>query len=174
MELKLDEIAEGKLDWVRLLEDFYYPFIKEVENAKEELESYKGITDEPTDYVCEKCGRKMVKKLGRYGFFLACPGFPDCRNAKPLPLGKCPRPDCDGYVVERKTKKKRTFYGCSNYPECDFMVWDKPSEKNCLRCGSVMTQKAVQGEKFLVCLREECGYKEPLKKDKAEQMTVKV
>jgi len=160
MEEKLDQIAEGKLEWAKLLNDFYKPFIELVEKAKIELKDYKGITDEETDYTCEKCGRKMVKKLGRYGYFLACPGFPECRNTMPLPLGGCPRKGCGGYIVERKTKKKRSFYGCSNYPECDFMTWDKPVAKPCPQCGSIMIEKNIEDKKYLVCLREECGYKE--------------
>ncbi len=167
MEEKLDEIADGKLKWVDLLKDFYFPFIESVEDAKKRLASFKGIIDEETDYICEKCGRKMIKKLGRFGYFLACPGFPECRNAKPLPLGKCPRTGCDGFVVERKTKRKRTFYGCSSYPECDFMIWDRPAEKSCPDCGGIMVDKKIDNEKYLVCFNEDCGYKEPLveKKD---------
>lgn len=165
MEAKLDKIAEGKLNWEELLNDFYFPFIKTVETAREKLESYKGITDEETDYDCEKCGRKMVKRLGKYGYFLACPGFPDCRNAKSLPLGKCPRALCGGDVVERKTKRKRKFYGCSNYPECEFMTWNKPSDKECPKCGSITIEKSVEGGKYIVCLNEECGHKTPVEKD---------
>ncbi len=165
MEAKLDKIAEGKLNWEELLNDFYFPFIKTVETAREKLESYKGITDEETNYDCEKCGRKMVKRLGKYGYFLACPGFPDCRNAKSLPLGKCPRAVCGGDVVERKTKRKRKFYGCSNYPECEFMTWNKPSDKECPKCGSITIEKSVEVGKYIVCLNEECGHKTPVEKD---------
>ncbi len=166
MEERLDEIADGKLAWVKLLRDFYFPFSEMIDQAKKNLENLKGIIDEETPYICEKCGRKMLKKLGKYGYFLACSGFPDCRNTLPLPLGKCPRPDCDGYIVERKTKKNKKFYGCSNYPECDFMIWNTPASKNCPKCGSIMVQKTISGEKFLVCLREDCEYKEPLETDR--------
>jgi len=162
MESMLDEIAEGKLNWVNLLKDFYTPFISTLEQAKARLESYKGIIDEETDYICPKCGKRMVKKLGKYGFFLACSGFPECRTTQPLPLGKCPRKGCGGYIVERKTRRKRSFYGCTRYPECDFMIWDRPAEKNCPRCESIMVEKTENRQKYLVCLNESCTYREPL------------
>jgi DNA topoisomerase-1 len=163
LEEKLDEIAEGYLEWSKLLEEFYFPFIVTVESAKKNLESYKGITDEATDLVCEKCGRMMMKKLGKFGYFLACSGFPDCRSTMPVPLGRCPKPGCEGFVVERKTRKRgrRSFYGCSRYPECDFMTWDKPVEKSCSVCGGVMVLKTIDGQKYLVCLREGCEHREP-------------
>lgn len=173
MESKLDEIAEGKLHWVQLLREFYGPFIELVESAQKKLESYRGITDEETEYVCEKCGRSMVKRLGKYGYFLACPGFPECRNAKPLPYGKCPRDGCDGLVVERKTKRKRSFYGCSRYPECDFMTWDKPASMVCPRCGSITAEKDFDGKRYLICLRESCGYRESLEDEKPEKVLVR-
>ena len=168
MEEKLDQIAEGKLEWVKLLKDFYQPFIDVVGKAQNELVSYKGITDEETDYICDKCGSKMVKKLGKYGYFLACSAFPECRNTMPLPYGKCPKKDCDGYIVKRKTKRKRIFYGCTKYPDCDFMMWEKPVSRACPKCGTIMLEKKIGGEKYLVCLNEECGYKEPVKKKKKE------
>jgi DNA topoisomerase-1 len=175
MESKLDKIAEGNLDWEDLLNEFYPPFMKTVETARDKLESYKGITDEETDYDCEKCGRKMVKRLGKYGYFLACPGFPDCRNTKSLPLGKCPREGCDGDVVARKTRRNRKFYGCSNFPECDFMTWDKPTGTECPKCGSITVEKSVEGERYIVCLNEQCGHKMPAEqkgKKKDEPVTV--
>jgi DNA topoisomerase-1 len=172
MESRLDEVAEGKLEWVQLLRDFYHPFMELVESAQVKLESYKGITDEETDLVCEKCGRQMIKKLGKYGYFLACSGFPECRNTMPLPYGKCPREDCDGFVVERKTKRKRSFYGCSNYPECDFMTWDKPAAEPCPKCGSIMVEKERDAKKQLQCLRESCGHRVPIEGDR-ERVLVK-
>ncbi len=172
MEEKLDKIAEGKLEWVKLLKDFYPPFMKVVEKAKKELESYKGIMDEETDYICEKCGSRMVKKLGKYGYFLACSAFPECRNTMPLPYGKCPRKGCDGYIVERRTKRKRPFYGCTRYPDCDFMIWEKPAPKACPKCGTVMLEKTIDGKKFYVCLNEECGYREPVGGEKKEEILV--
>ena len=175
MEARLDEIAEGKLNWVKLLEDFYFPFIETVEDAKKKLEDFRGITDEETDYVCEKCGKKMMKKLGRYGYFLACSGFPDCRTTMSLPLGKCPESGCDGYIVERKTRKKRKFYGCSNYPECNFTIWDMPSSKNCPKCGCIMIQKSISGGgKNLVCLKQGCEHTEPMEEDIKSKVMLKV
>lgn len=162
MEEKLDEIAEGKMGWNKLLEEFYFPFIESVEEAKQHLEDYKGITDEETDYTCERCGRKMVKRLGRYGYFLACPAFPECRETKPLPLGHCPKPDCDGVIVTRRTKNGKEFFGCSRYPDCDFMTWDKPSEKECPDCGSIMADR----KDSLVCYNEECGHREEVSEEK--------
>ncbi len=173
MEEKLDKIAEGKLQWDKLLKDFYGPFMEVVEKAKKELESYKGVMDEETDYICEKCGSKMVKKLGKYGYFLACSAFPDCRNTMPLPYGKCPRKGCDGYIVERKTKRKRAFYGCTRYPDCDFMMWEKPAPKACPKCGSVMVEKRIDGSRYYVCLNEECGYMEPVSGEKKEEVLLK-
>ena len=173
MEARLDEVADGKLDWVQLLRDFYNPFIQSVEEAQQKLESYKGITDEETDLTCEKCGRQMIKKLGKYGYFLACSGFPECRNTMALPYGKCPREGCDGFVVERKTKRKRSFYGCSRYPDCDFMTWDKPSPDPCPGCGSIMVEKNAQGVKKLICQRESCGHSMELADEKKEKVLVK-
>ncbi len=158
MENRLDEVAEGKLEWAQLLKDFYAPFMESFASAQKKLESYRGITDEATDYTCEKCGRPMVKKLGKFGYFLACSGFPECRNTMPVPYGKCPREGCDGMIVERKTKRKRPFYGCTNYPDCDFMTWDKPETVVCPKCGSIVVQKEIDGKKQLVCLNEKCGY----------------
>jgi len=172
MESKLDKIALGKLDWVKLLDNFYSPFIKSVEDAREKLEKIEGITEEETDYICEKCGRKMVKKLGRYGFFLACSGFPECRNTKPIPLGKCPKPDCDGSIVKKKGKRGRPFYGCNRYPECDFVTWSEPVPKACPGCESIMIEKNINGKKYLVCLNEECGYKELVEKGNIEKVII--
>jgi DNA topoisomerase-1 len=173
MEARLDEVAEGRLDWVQLLREFYHPFIDSVEEAQKKLESFKGITDEETDLTCSKCGRPMIKKLGKYGYFLACSGFPDCRNTMPLPYGKCPREDCDGFVVERKTKRRRSFFGCSRYPECDFMTWDKPAPEPCPQCGSIMVEKAVDGVRKLTCLRGSCGHTITREDGKREMVLVK-
>jgi DNA topoisomerase-1 len=174
MEERLDEIACGRLEWVALLRDFYAPFIDMVEDAKRNLENMKGITDEETSFSCEKCGRKMLKRLGKYGYFLACSGFPECRNTKPLPLGKCPKQGCSGYVVQRSTRRKKKFYGCTNYPECDFMTWDTPAAKNCPKCGSIMVQKTFSGEKYLICQREGCGHREPVESGIPLKVMVKV
>lgn len=160
MEEKLDLIEESKFDWVNMLRDFYDPFIATVEQAEENIEEMKGILDEETDIVCEKCGKMMMKKLGKFGFFLACSGFPECRNAKALPLGKCPKPNCDGDVVKRSSKKGRPFYACTNYPDCDFISRETPSQKACHKCGKLLFLKNIRGKgQELHCLNEECGFK---------------
>lgn len=154
MEAKLDEIAEGNLEWKAILRDFYPGLDLSVKKAEEELEKIK-IEDEVTDEICEICGRNMVVKYGPHGRFLACPGFPDCRNTKPYfeKIGvKCPK--CGKEVVLKKTKKGRRYYGCENHPDCDFMSWQKPSEISCPNCGGYMLEK---GNK-LVCGDSQCGY----------------
>lgn len=131
-----------------------------VEQAQKELEQVK-IEDEVTDVICEECGRNMVVKYGPHGKFLACPGFPDCRNTKPYyeKIGvMCPK--CGDDIVIKKTKKGRRYYGCINNPECDFMSWQKPSEKKCPKCGGAMVEK---GNK-IVCMDEQCGYVEAKEK----------
>ncbi len=141
LEGELDEIATGEREWVPTLREFYDPFTRTLRSAEKTMERVQ-IKDEPTDEVCEKCGRPMVIKLGRYGKFLACTGFPDCRNAKPLltRIGvDCPT--ChQGEVVERRSKKGRTFFGCERYPACDFVTWNKPLNENCPTCGSYMVE----------------------------------
>ncbi len=156
MEGLLDYIAEGKVEWKSVIENFYPDLDEAVKKAEQEQERVK-IEDEVTDVVCEECGRNMVVKYGPHGKFLACPGFPDCRNTKPY-LEKvgvaCPK--CGKDIVFRKTKKGRRYYGCEDNPECDFMSWQKPSEKKCPRCGGYMLEK---GNK-LVCGDGQCGYVE--------------
>lgn len=157
MEQDLDKIEEGDANWVQMLRTFYDPFKKTVNAAQSNIAELKSVLDEPTDHVCEKCGRNMVKKLGRYGYFLACPGFPECRNAKPIPLGPCPLPSCDGQIIKRSTKRNREFYGCSRYPECTFTTWDAPIEKSqCSSCGSTLFERKKRKENFEVCLNPEC------------------
>ncbi len=156
MESLLDGVAEGKVKWKTIIENFYPDIEEAVSRAEEELEKVK-IEDEVTDVICEQCGRNMVVKYGPHGKFLACPGFPECRNTKPYleKIGvKCP--ECGKDVVLRKTKKGRKYYGCEDNPECGFMSWQKPSEKRCPRCGSYMIEK---GNK-LCCGNEQCGYVE--------------
>ncbi len=154
MEGLLDMIAEGKVEWKSVISNFYPDLKEAVEKAEKELETVK-IEDEVTDVVCEECGRNMVIKYGPHGKFLACPGFPECRNTKPY-LEKigvaCPK--CGKDIVLRKTKKGRRYYGCEDNPECDFMSWQKPSEEKCPKCGSYMVEK---GNK-LVCGNEQCGF----------------
>ena len=161
MESRLDEIERGNGSWEKILEEFYRDFKPQVDHVMETLESIKGILDEPTDMVCEKCGRPMVKKLGRYGFFIACTGFPECRNTKSVPLADCPRPDCNGQIVARRAQKgrRREFYGCTNYPECDFVTYDRPTGSNCPRCGRFLVEKRdKQRGAYKACINPDCDY----------------
>ena len=156
MEGLLDCVGAGTVQWKTVVRNFYPDLKKDVDAAQEELEKVE-IQDEVTDVICENCGRNMVIKYGPHGRFLACPGFPDCRNTRPYfePIGvKCPK--CGAEVVMKKTKKGRKYYGCENNPECDFMSWAKPSAKKCPKCGSYMVEK---GNKLL-CSQETCGYVE--------------
>jgi DNA topoisomerase-1 len=116
--------------------------------------------DEPTDKVCEKCGKMMVKKLGRFGYFLACSGFPECHNTRSIPLAKCPRPGCDGEIVARKTKSRgKEFYGCTNYPECDFISHFKPINQNCPKCGQFLVEKNDKKHgTYKSCINPDCDY----------------
>ena len=160
MEGLLDMVEEGKVHWKSVIENFYPDFEIAVKNAEKELEKIK-IEDEVTDVICDECGRNMVVKYGPHGKFLACPGFPDCRNTKPYyeKIGvMCPK--CGDDIVIKKTKKGRRYYGCINNPECDFMSWQKPSEKKCPKCGGAMVEK---GNK-IVCMDEQCGYVEAKEK----------
>ena len=154
MESLLDGVEEGAVNWKTIIRNFYPDLMEAVEQAQKQLETVK-IEDEVTDEICEVCGRNMVVKYGPHGKFLACPGFPDCRNTKPY-LEKigvaCPL--CGGDVVIKKTKKGRKYYGCSNNPECEFMSWQKPSEEKCPQCGSYMLEK---GNK-LICSDQTCGF----------------
>ena len=154
MEGLLDMVEEGKVEWKEIIRNFYPDLEEAVKKAEKELETVK-IEDEVTDVVCEECGRNMVIKYGPHGKFLACPGFPECRNTKPyLEKIGVPCPLCGKEVVIRKTKKGRRYYGCENNPECEFMSWQKPSREKCPECGGYMVEK---GNK-LVCADEKCGY----------------
>ena len=156
MESLLEGMAEGKVGWKTIIENFYPDLEKAVEKAEKEQEAVK-IEDEVTDVICDQCGRNMVIKYGPHGRFLACPGFPECRNTKPyLEKIGVPCPVCGKDVVIRKTKKGRKYYGCEDNPNCEFMSWQKPSTKKCPRCGSHMVEK---GNKLL-CSDEQCGYVE--------------
>ena len=132
MEKSLDSIEEGKVEWIKVIDDFYKEFVKDLEVAEKEMEQIE-IKDELVGEDCEQCGHPMVYKMGRYGKFMACSNFPDCRNTKPIvkQIGvKCP--NCkDGNIIERKSKKRRIFYGCDRYPECEFVSWDKPLPRSC-------------------------------------------
>ena len=154
METLLDGVAEGTVEWKSIIRNFYPDLKEAVEHAEQALEKIE-IEDEVTDTICENCGRNMVIKYGPHGKFLACPGFPECRNTKPYfeKIGvKCPK--CGGEIVIKKTQKGRRYYGCENYPECDVMTWQKPSKEICPKCGNMLLEK---GNK-LVCADSACGY----------------
>lgn len=158
LEKKLDKVAEGKMDKNELLQEFYTPFAKTMEKAEDEI-GHVDIPEEVSDVRCEKCGRLMVVKQGRFSKFLACPGFPECRNTKPILKdtgAKCPK--CHGRIVERKTRRGRTFYGCENYPKCDFVSWDVPqADKFCEKCGANMFQHRYKnGKMIFYCGNENC------------------
>ena len=160
MEGLLDCVEDGTVRWKTVVENFYPDLNEAVQAAQKELEEVT-IEDEVTDVICEECGRNMVVKYGPHGKFLACPGFPECRNTKPY-LEKigvaCPK--CGADIVGRKTKKGRKYYGCISYPDCDFMSWQKPSDKKCPKCGGMMLEKGNR----IVCMDEQCGYVESKKK----------
>ena len=158
MEKRLDDVEMGKEEWKQIIRDFYPDFKKSVENAAEKLEKIE-IKDEETDIVCEKCGRNMVIKYGRYGKFLACPGFPECQNAKPyFEEAGVNCPECGGKVLIKKTKRGRIYYGCEhNGDGCDFMSWNKPTGEKCPECGAFLEEKGRKNQK-IVCSNEKCGY----------------
>ena len=165
MEGLLDMVEEGKVEWKEVIRNFYPDLEEAVKKAEKELETVK-IEDEVTDVICEECGRNMVIKYGPHGKFLACPGFPECRNTKPyLEKIGVPCPVCGKDVVIRKTKKGRKYYGCENNPECEFMSWQKPSKEKCPECGGYMVEKGNR----LVCANKECGYVTALKRDSKEE-----
>lgn len=158
LEEKLDEIAEGNYSWQSVVEDFYSHFEKVLKRAEEEISNIK-IEDEVTDEICEKCGRNMVIKYGRYGKFLACPGYPECKNTKPIQdkIGvKCP--ECGGDIVRLRSSKGRTFYGCSNYPKCNFMTWKEPINEKCPNCGATMVKEENKKGLLKKCSNKDCGY----------------
>ncbi len=163
IEGKLDEIEEGKQNWINVVDKFYQPFSKEVDAAEEEVDKIE-MKDELAGTDCEICGAPMVIKMGRYGKFYACSRFPNCRNTKAIVKDTgitCPK--CgQGTVVERKSKKNRTFYGCSRYPDCDFVSWDKPIGRNCPKDGHFLVEKKVKGGKQVVCPNGD--YKEEVQK----------
>lgn len=162
MEKKLDVVEAGKADWVETIDDFYKGFAKSLEQAEKNMEGKRiKVEDIPTDEICEKCGRPMVIKSGRYGKFVACSGFPECRNAHPLVKdtgGLCPLDG--GHMLVRKSAKGRVYYGCSNYPKCNFMTWDEPVPEKCPQCGSTLFKKKGQ----LYCAKEGCGFVKAMEK----------
>ena len=164
MEKELDEVEEGKTEWVGMMHHFYDDFTEMLQSAEKNMEGTKmKIPDEETDIVCELCGRKMVVRHGKYGKFLACPGFPECKNTKTLQQetpGSCPR--CGKKVLAKKSKTGRTYYGCEDNPACGFMTWDIPLEEKCPRCGGSLF-KTTGRMKMIHCLKEGCGYEKSAK-----------
>lgn len=160
MEEKLDAVEEGKEDWKQILRDFYPGFQKTLLKAEKEIEKVE-VKDEISDVPCDKCGTMMVYKMGKYGRFLACPNFPDCRNTKPILTyiqACCPK--CGKRLLEKTSKKNRKFYGCEGYPDCDFVSWDKPSGEKCPQCGQYMIEKTNnKGELLNLCTNEKCRFK---------------
>ena len=159
MEEELDSVERGDEEWVDLLRDFYGDFEETLKTAKADMDGVKlKLKEDETDIVCDKCGRKMVVKMGRFGKFIACPGYPECKNVMKFveKTGvKCPK--CDGDVIVKHTKSKRIFYGCSNYPNCDFVSWNEPTNEKCPQCGEILYKK--KGKKpTLFCAKEGCGY----------------
>ena len=164
MEKNLDKVEAGKAEWVKTVDDFYTEFDKTLKKAEQDLEGKKiKVPDEETDEVCELCGRKMVIKTGRYGKFLACPGFPECKNTRRLVQaapGECPL--CGSRILVRKSKKGRVYYGCEKNPACGFMSWDEPTDEKCPECGKTLFKHGGKSGE-LVCLAEGCGFRKPLK-----------
>ena len=162
MEKKLDEVEEDKLDWLNVIRTFYASFTKELSSAMEKVSSMKGKMDEKTDVTCDLCGRKMIKRLGRFGYFLACSGFPECKNSKSIPLAKCPVEGCGGDIVARKgngKKRTREFYGCSNFPKCNFISYFKPTDSFCPKCGWFLVEKYDKNQgSYHACINPNCDY----------------
>ncbi len=165
METQLDEVGEGSADYVEMLHGFYDEFDKTLQKAKEDMKDVKiRLEEDVTDIPCEKCGRLMVIKTGRFGRFLACPGYPECKNAKPLVTktnAKCPK--CGSSVIEKKSKKGHTFFGCESWPECDFMTWDKPTDETCPKCGKSLFKRKGG---VLACLNDGCGFEKKAERKK--------
>ena len=160
VETTLDKVEADELVWNDMIHDFYGPFRKRVDEVMENTESIKGFLDEETDQKCELCGKPLIKKLGRFGFFLACTGFPECHNTKSIPLAKCPCKDCGGDIVERKNKGRgRAFYGCTNYPNCTFISHFKPIDSYCPKCGWFLVEKYdKKNGSYKSCINPDCDY----------------
>jgi len=158
MEKQLDDVEEGDKDWVEVMKEFYGQFDHVLKDAESNIE-HVDVPDEVTDIKCEKCGRNMVIKHGRFGKFLACPGFPECRNAKPIleEAGvNCPK--CGGKVLLKKSKRGKRYLGCENNPTCSFMTWDKPTRESCPKCGNFLVRKYTGKKSQLKCSNESCDY----------------
>ncbi|MBQ7455790.1 MAG: topoisomerase DNA-binding C4 zinc finger domain-containing protein [Clostridia bacterium] len=164
MEDKLDAIEGGSVEWKQVLREFYPPFEQTLEEAEETIEKME-VRDEPSDVICDKCGANMVYRVGRYGKFLACPNFPDCRNTLPVLNyidAKCPK--CGGRLLEKTSRKNRKFYGCEHFPDCDFVSWELPVNERCPKCGSYMTLKRnSKGEQWHLCANETCRHRVEVK-----------
>ncbi len=157
MEKQLDEIEEGR-NWTEIVNEFYNPFKEHLKKAETNMEKVE-IKDEETDIVCEKCGRNMVIKSGRFGKFLACPGFPECRNTKTIAQETgvdCPL--CKGKILIKKSQKGKKYYGCENFPDCEFMLWDEPLAENCPKCGSMLAKNIFRGRKKIKCINDSCDF----------------
>ena len=173
VESKLDKVEVDEIEWPKMMGEFFFPFKDHVDELMQSLESYKGTLDEPTDKICELCGKPMIKKLGRFGFFLACSGFPECHNTRSIPLAKCPRPNCDGEIVTRKTKGRGIeFYGCTNYPDCDFISHFKPVNQNCPNCGQFLVEKYdKKNGNYKACINPDCDYLHTAESETDEKIT---
>ena len=160
LEERLDEVEEGKVYWKQILRDFYPPFEANLEVAEQQIEKVE-VKDEPSDVQCDKCGAMMVYKMGRFGKFLACPNFPECRNTKPIVTYiAAPCPVCGGRLMEKTSRKNRKFYGCEHYPECSFVSWEMPVTEKCPQCGSYMVEKrGRKGEVWHLCANEKCHHR---------------
>ena len=167
MENELDKIEEENTEWNKILKDFYPKFQSTLQEATERINSMKDFFNEETDLLCEKCGKKMIKRLGRYGYFIACSGFPECKNAQGISIAQCPK--CGGDITLKRSKRGREFYGCSKYPNCDFVSWDKPAKEPCPKCGSLMVEKNTKNKGIsLNCINKECEYTKEMTEDKTE------
>ena len=168
MESKLDKIEDDNIEWNKMLKEFYPHFLDTLKTAAENIHNMKDFFNEETDFVCEKCGKKMIKRLGRYGYFIACSGFPECKNAKGISFGVCPK--CKGDITLKRSKRGREFYGCSNYPKCDFVSWDKPIQTPCPKCNGLMVERQIKNKGlFKVCIKEDCGYSEEMSEEEKEE-----
>ncbi len=168
METNLDKVGCGEFDYIKMLDEFYTDLEKSLDKAKSEMKNVKiQLEEDTTDIPCDKCGRMMVIKTGRYGRFLACPGYPECKNAKPLIVNTGARcPECGGEIIERKSKKGHVFYGCGNWPKCNFMSWDAPAGENCPNCGKTLFKKKT-GK--IICMAKDCGYEKSAGKKKNDE-----
>lgn len=170
MESELDKVEEDNVEWNKVISNFYPHFMDTLKKAAENIHNMKDFFNEETDLICEKCGKKMIKRLGRYGFFIACSGFPECKNTTGISLGICPK--CGGDITLKRSKKGREFYGCSKYPACDFVSWDKPIPTPCPKCGGLIVEKQIKGRGLChVCIKEDCGYS--VEEDSQEQQKEK-